>query len=187
MPLTRRRFTAAPLLALPALGLAACASSAAAPAPDALDAPNVVPISPRLVTSGQPTRAALEGLGARGFGGVIYLAPSTVPDAVRDEAAIVERQGLRYVNIPIPFNKPGDADFDAFVAAMDGMKDRQVLVHCQVNMRGSSMVFLYRVIAGHEPPEAAYEAVTKVWSPDGVWKQFIVAQLHRHGVDFEPY
>ena len=69
------------------------------------------------------------------------------------------------------------AAVDAFVAALDGMKDRQVLVHCQVNMRGSSMVFLYRTIVGKESPEAAYEAVTKVWSPNGVWKQFIVDQL----------
>lgn len=184
MLLKRRRHAFLPILVLPAWGLVACASSAAAPA---LDAPNVVPISPRLVTSGQPTRATLEGLGARGFGGVIYLAPSTVPDAVPDEAAIVERQGLRYVNIPIPFNKPTNADFDAFVSALNGMKDRQVLVHCQVNMRGSSMVFLYRVIAGKESPEVAYEAVTQVWTPNGVWKQFIVDQLHRHGVDFEPY
>lgn len=184
MPSTRRRLAAALLLVLPLLGPLARVAQAAAPG---LDAPNVVPISPRLVTSGQPTRATLEGLAARGFGGVIYLAPSTVPDAVRDEAAIVERQGLRYVNIPIPFNKPTDADFDAFVTALDGMKDRQVLVHCQVNMRGSSMVFLYRTIVGKESPEAAYEAVTKVWSPNGVWRQFIVDQLKRHSIDFEPY
>lgn len=174
----------APLLAVPALGLLAPLARGAAAA---LAAPNLVPISPRLVTSGQPTRAALESLGARGFGGVIYLAPSTVPDAVPDEAALVERQGLRYVNIPIPFNQPTDADFDAFVAALDGMQGRQVLVHCQVNMRASSMVFLYRVIVAHESPETAYDAVTRVWSPDGVWKRFIVAQLRRRGVGFEPY
>jgi len=56
-----------------------------------IDAPNVVAISPTLVTSGQPTAAALAQLGAQGFAAVINLAPPTAPDAVRDEAEIVRR------------------------------------------------------------------------------------------------
>jgi len=91
----------------------------AQPKPASLDAPNVVAISPRLVTSGQPTAASLATLAAQGFGAVIYLAPPTVPDAVRDEKAIVEGQGLAFVNIPINFGKPVEADFDAFRAALE--------------------------------------------------------------------
>lgn len=53
--------------------------------PARLAAPNVVEISPRLVTSGQPSAEALAGLKAQGFEAVIYLAPPTVTDAVRDE------------------------------------------------------------------------------------------------------
>lgn len=159
---------------------------AAAQAPK-LDAPNVVPISPRLVTSGQPTAAALAHLASQGFGAVIYLAPPTVPDAVRDEAAIVERQGLSYINIPIKFNNPTEADFESFVAALAQVGNRKVLVHCQVNMRASSMVFLHRVIVGNESPEAAYEAVSKVWSPEGPWKTLIVSELRKHRIAFEPY
>ena len=160
---------------------------AAWPQPPALDAPNVVPISPRLVTSGQPSAEALARLAATGFGAVIYLAPPDVPGAVHDEAAIVGRQGLAYVNIPIKFNQPTDADFESFVAAMARLGERKVLVHCQVNMRASSMVFLYRVIVGREAPEAAYESVARVWSPEDPWKALIVGQLRRHGIAFDPY
>lgn len=39
-----------------------------------IQAPNVISISPRLVTSGQPTADALSRLAAKGFGAVIYLA-----------------------------------------------------------------------------------------------------------------
>ncbi len=152
-----------------------------------LAAPNVVVISDRLVTAGQPSGLSLATLGSQGFGAVIYLAPLDVMGAVPDEGAIVERQGLKFVNIPIRFNHPTDADFDAFEAALATLPDRKVLVHCQVNMRASSIVFLHRVIAGHEDPEHAYEAVAKVWSPDGPWKRFIIGQLRRHGVAFEPY
>ncbi len=172
--------------ALCVLALIAAALPAIAQKPG-VDAPNVVAITPRLVTSGQPTAAALAQLGAQGFGAVIYLAPPTVRDAVRDEQAIVERQGLLYSNIPIYFNKPTEADFEAFTAALAAAGDRKVLVHCQVNMRASSMVFLHRVLVGKEPPEKAYEAVAQVWSPDGPWKTLIVTLLKKHRVAFEPY
>jgi hypothetical protein len=62
-----------------------------------------------------------------------------------------------------------------------------VLVHCQVNLRASCMTFLHRVIAGREAPPTAYEAVARVWSPNGVWRILLVEQLRRHGSDFEPY
>jgi protein tyrosine phosphatase (PTP) superfamily phosphohydrolase (DUF442 family) len=167
-------------------GLAMVAAPALAQTPK-IDAPNVVPISPTLFTSGQPSAASLAQLGAQGFGADIYLAPTSVSDAVADEAAIVERQGLVYLNIPINFNRPTEADFNAFAAALTGLSDRKVLVHCQVNMRASSMVFLYRVIVGKESPEKAYESVAKVWSPRGPWKELIVAMLAKHHIAFEPY
>ena len=153
----------------------------------AIDAPNVVPISPRLVTSGQPNADALSRLAAQGFGAVIYLAPPTVPDAVRGEAEIVRKQGLEFVNIPIKFDNPTEADFQSFVAAMDRFRDRKVLVHCQVNMRASSLTFLYRVIVGGEKPELAYESVARVWSPEGPWKRLLVSQLRKAGIAFDPY
>jgi protein tyrosine phosphatase (PTP) superfamily phosphohydrolase (DUF442 family) len=152
-----------------------------------LAAPNVVSISPRLVTSGQPSAAALAQLGSQGFGAVIYLAPPTVSDAVRDEAAIVQRQGLAYVNIPIKFDNPTEEDFTSFVSALSRLTDGKVLVHCQVNMRASSMVFLHRVIVGKEPPEQAYESVAKVWSPNDPWKSFIVSLLRKNKIAFDPY
>lgn len=152
-----------------------------------LQAPNVVPISASLVTSGQPTKAALARLSTQGFGAVVYLASPTVSDAVPGEADIVRGQGLEFVNIPIPFGDPTQADFQSFVEAMNRLHDRKVLVHCQVNMRASSMTFLYRVIVGHENPDQAYEAVARVWSPNRPWRKLIEAELHKAGIAFEPY
>ena len=151
-----------------------------------LRAPNVVEISSQLVTSGQPSAEALAGLGALGFGAVIYLAPPTVLDAVRDEALIVARQGLVFVNIPIRFDNPTEKDFEAFAGALRGLAGRKVLVHCQVNLRASSMVFLYRSIVAKDDPRVAYDSVTRVWAPDGPWKKLIQEQLKKHRIDFDP-
>lgn len=153
----------------------------------ALQAPNVVPISPMLVTSGQPTAASLQQLAAQEFGAVIYLAPPTVSDAVAGEADIVRAQGLEFINIPISFGNPSATDVDAFFAAMKHLQGKKVLVHCQVNMRASSMTFLYRTIVLKEKPEVTYEAVNKVWSPSGPWKRLIVDQLEAAGIRFDPF
>ncbi|MEO8305684.1 MAG: protein tyrosine phosphatase family protein [Betaproteobacteria bacterium] len=167
--------------ALPALGPLAAAAQQVA-----LRAPNVVEISPRLVTSGQPTAGALASLSALGFGAVIYLAPPTVSDAVKDEATIVARQGLVFVNIPINFEGPTEKDFETFAGVLGGLAGRKVLVHCQVNLRASSMVFLYRSIIAKDDPRVAYDSVTRVWAPDGPWKKLIQEQLKKHRIDFDP-
>jgi len=150
-------------------------------------APNAVEISSVLVTAGQPPADALARLGELGFQGVIYLAPPTVSDAVRDEALIVGRQGLVYVNIPIRFDNPTERDFDVFASILRSLAGRKVLVHCQINLRASTMVFLYRAIVAKEDPRVAYEAVSKVWTPEGPWKRLVQDLLRKHKIDFEPF
>ena len=54
-------------------------------------------------------------------------------------------------------------------------------------MRASTMVFLYRTIVAKEDPQRAYEAVIKVWLPQGPWKELIRDELRQHNIDFEPY
>jgi protein tyrosine phosphatase (PTP) superfamily phosphohydrolase (DUF442 family) len=115
-------------------------------------APNRVDVSPTLSTSGQPTRAFLETLKEQGYEAVVYLAPPTVGDALADEPKIVGRQGLLFVNIPIVWERPTAADFDAFTRVMKALDNRKVWIHCQMNLRASSMVFLHRVITLKEPP-----------------------------------
>ena len=170
-----------------AAALASAGSVRAAQPVWQMDAPNVVAITPRLMTSGQPTAAALAGLGAAGFEAVIYLVPGGVSDAVIDEEGIVQRQGLGWAHIPIPFDSPTEAHFEAFVAAMARWPDKRLLAHCQQNLRASSLVFLHRVLVGREDPERAYDAVAAVWSPSGPWLQLINGLLRKNGLRFVPY
>ena len=149
-------------------------------------APNRVDISPLLLTSGQPTKAFLEKLKTQGFEAVVYLAPPTVGDALADEPKIVGRQGLLYVNIPIVWEAPTAADFQSFTRVMQALAGRKVYVHCQMNLRASSMVFLHRVITMKEPPEKAWESVQRAWVPNATWRRYIVETLKAHQVAYEP-
>jgi len=174
-------------LVMAAAGLLALAPRAAAPAAPPLEAPNVVVIDAHLVTAGQPSARALAGLAAAGFQAVVYLAPASVPDAVKDEPELLARQGIRFVHIPIPFDAPEATHLQALAGALQTLKSQKVLVHCQVNMRASTLVFLYRTLTLQEDAARAYESVARVWSPNRTWRRFIVQQLGAHGIPFEPY
>lgn len=151
-----------------------------------LDAPNPVEISPALMTSGQPSRQALSDLKNLGVQAVIYLAPSSVPDAVKDEPELLKRQGIDFIHIPIPFGAPKEEHFVAVTEALTRLAGKKILVHCQVNMRASTMVFLHRVIILKEDPAQAYEAVSRVWSPQGPWRALVIEQLNKHQIAFQP-
>ncbi len=176
---------ASPIARIVIVALAFGATTTAWSQAPQLVAPNIVVISPRLVTSGQPSADALAELKAQGFDAVIYLAPPSVPDAVRDEQLIVTRQGLTFINIPIRFDNPTETDYETFAAVLGGLGNRKVLVHCQINLRASSMVFLYRTIALKENPRAAYATLSGVWSPNGPWRRLIESQLQKHNIAFE--
>ncbi|MCU0759629.1 MAG: protein tyrosine phosphatase family protein [Steroidobacteraceae bacterium] len=137
-----------------------------------------------LVTAGQPTRESLQGLGSEGYAAVISLAPGDAPDAVPDEARILAAQGIEYVHVPIPWLAPEAAHLEATAAALQRLRGRKVLVHCQKNMRASAVTFLVRVIHDGEDPAVAWSDVRKVWMPNETWTRFIDAQLRAHGRTF---
>jgi hypothetical protein len=94
-------------------------------------------------------------------------------------------QGLTFINIPIRFDNPTEADFETFASVLSDLGSRKVLVHCQINLRASAFVFLYRAIVLKDDPSLAYEAVSKVWLPEGPWRRLIESQLHKHKVAFD--
>ena len=149
-------------------------------------APNRVDVSPTLMTSGQPTRAFLQTLKSEGVQAVIYLAPPNVGDAVADEPRIVGSQGIAFVNLPMDWERPTLADFETFTRVMKALEGRKVYVHCQMNFRASSMVFLHRVITLKDPPDKAWESVQRAWVPNATWKAYILATLKAKGVAYEP-
>lgn len=152
-----------------------------------LAAPNAVEIDPLLVTAGQPSTAALRGLGGLGFQAVVYLAPWSAHDAIPEEPALLREQGIDFVQWPIDFDRPAENDFRQVSQALQRFAGRRALVHCQINLRASTMVFLHRAIVRREPPAAAYDAVLRVWTPRGPWMTLARDLLRRHGIDFEPF
>ena len=168
------------LLASVATG--ALAASILGPPSGARDHPaNFVRWRPGLASSAQPSALYLARLEAEGYDAVINLAPPQSYGSIASESAIVTGQGVGYLNIPVDFRRPTAADFSRFVEEMKQRSGQNVLVHCQVNMRGTAFVFLYRVIHEDAAVEEAAAKLTGVWIPDRAWKTFIDETLAAHG------
>ena len=147
---------------------------------------NLVIVSDRIHTSGQPTEAQLRGLINSGYDMVINLSPPQVFGSLQQEGGLVAQTGLRYVNIPVDWHHPMREDFKFFSDIMKLSQNKRILVHCQVNKRASLFSFLYRVIDKDVDPDEAYEKVTEVWSPDPHWLEFAKNVLARHKIEYEP-
>ena len=175
------------LIAIPGESLArllagACAAAVVTLAHAAPDVPdNFVQWRPGLASSAQPNSEYLKRARAQGYEVVINLAPPQSPGSIDNEGGIVGRQGVLYVNIPVNFTNPTPEDFRVFSDVMKSVAKKNVLVHCQVNLRGTSFTLLYRVIHEGAPMDESHAKLTSVWVPDPVWKKFIENVLAANG------
>lgn len=141
-------------------------------------------VDERLITSGQPSEAELAAFAAQGVEVVINLALHDDPNySLPDEAATVRQLGMGYIHIPVRFDHPTEADFLAFMRAMDAHSSQKLWVHCAANMRVTAFMGLYRVIRLGWTRAPAFELMHSVWSPDAVWSAFIEATLSVHGAN----
>jgi protein tyrosine phosphatase (PTP) superfamily phosphohydrolase (DUF442 family) len=141
---------------------------------------NYIEATPTIASAGMPTRDQLRALAARNRA-VINLAPSDAFGSHADERAIVEGAGARYVHVPVDFAAPRPADYERFAHELGALSEQKVFVHCQMNMRASVFVFLYRVLELGDDAERAYDDVLKVWQPNTVWSRFAVTVLKSRG------
>ena len=132
-----------------------------------------------LASSGMPSQRWMSEAKDLGYDTVIDLMPPHMHGA--GERGILESKGVRYVNIPVDFSRPTAEDFRRFSEAVETNKDRNILVHCMINQRGSSFTFLYRVIHEGAPLRDSQEKLLGVWVPDRVWRRFIEETLRANG------
>jgi protein tyrosine phosphatase (PTP) superfamily phosphohydrolase (DUF442 family) len=140
---------------------------------------NYYPISPLILTAGQPTAEQIALIGQAGCDVVINLARPSSPNALPDEAELVAALGMDYVAIPVVWEEPTMDDLARFFAVMEANQARKVFVHCVVNYRVSSFMYLYRVLLlGVDPDDAIWD-LRSIWEPDETWSAFIAAAIKK--------
>lgn len=145
---------------------------------DTLDSiTNFFQILPLVGTAGQPAAAQLRAVCDAGFELVVNLAMPDSTEALADEATIVADLGLDYRHIPVVWLNPTLDDLAHFFATMDANRGRRVFVHCALNYRVSSFMYLYRVLRLADDEEAARWDLLSIWEPDERWSAFISTAL----------
>ncbi len=162
------------LLAASSLSSHACASGRD-------DIKNYIEYSPGFASAGQPSREQFEILKSEGFERIVYIAFANSKGAIPDEDQLVKGLGMDYAQVPVIWDAPTIADFDAFAAIMQSAPDKKTLLHCQANYRATAFAFLYRVIYLDVPLAEARADMNAIWEPDGVWKDLVDAVLEKNG------
>lgn len=150
--------------------------------PITVDVLNFLQISELVGTGGQPTADQFAGIKSAGYEVVVNLAMPDSTNALPNEAELVREQGMEYVRIPVVWEDPKDNDLDQFFDVMALHQERKVFVHCVLNWRVSSFVYLYRVIQQGIPMEVAGHSLHRIWKPDPIWSRFIDRSLARYAV-----
>lgn len=120
--------------------------------------------SDNLATAGQPSNSQFSEIRQAGYELVINLSPANLPGAPRNEQQLVESAGMKYVHIPVDWDKPSLDDLSRFFDIMDRNKDHKVLVHCWLNARSSAFVYSFRTLRESMSDESEREVLTKIWN-----------------------
>lgn len=132
-----------------------------APPTAAPDIRNFLQVTPDFCTGAQPRPEHFAMLKSRGVKTVLNL---RVPEEHRaeEEKAAVEAAGLKYVNIPVNYRNPTNADVEAFLKATDDVASRPMFVHCTAAIRVGAFWLIRRVVRDGMTWEAALEEARKV-------------------------
>lgn len=121
-------------------------------------------IDDRIATGGQPTDAQFAAIRDEGYQAVINLAPSDAENhALPNEPEILSALGIEHTHIPVAWTNPTRADFEAFCAAMAGLKAKKTFVHCAANMRVTAFYALYARKFENWTQEQADALISGVW------------------------
>jgi protein tyrosine phosphatase (PTP) superfamily phosphohydrolase (DUF442 family) len=143
---------------------------------------NFYQIDKNTATAGQPTIDEFSVIKQNKFDLIINLATKDSPDAINNEAELVNNLGLDYVHIPVKFKAPTLSDLLQFFETMEQNRNKRVFVHCALNWRVASFIFLYRTIKDNVPITKAMQDLHCVWKPDDNWQVFIDGILARYNV-----
>ena len=132
-------------------------------------------ISENVGTSGQPTEDLFVDIAAAGYETVINLAMYNSDRSIPDEGSIVAEQGMTYIHLPVPFDKPTVAHLKKFIGIMTALEGSKVWVHCVVNKRVSAFMYHYLTKVKAMDEQQASSPILRKWAPDmeGAWRKFM--------------
>ncbi len=110
-------------------------------------------ISDTLVSAGQPTAEQYLKLGEAGVEIVISV-PRLVPPSDQPDFSAIQKAGLSYYTVHYDHEKP-IIPMEDFITLMKRFEGKNILVHCALNWRASSILSAYfQIVTGKVNPKA---------------------------------
>ena len=144
------------------------------------DVPHILCLDERFATAGQPKDEAFGKLAASGFRSVLSLRTASEGIDLDKERSLVEKSGMRYLNIPVVSSAPKPGQVDDFFKVVKDQNNQPMLIHCGSANRVGAFWMIYRVIEQGWPEDKALEEATKIGLTSPGLKTFAQNYIAEH-------
>jgi len=136
---------------------------------------NVQSVHANLITSGQPTAAALVQLREAGVQNVINLALQDASNALPNEDRFVLEQGMDYYHLPLLWDQPSVSQGLLILELVHHLREQPTWLHCALNKRVACLIYLYRRYYMRMDLPTAHDLLEQIWQPDATWTGWMFA------------
>jgi uncharacterized protein (TIGR01244 family) len=122
---------------------------------------NFLQVNSQFCTGGQPRPEHFARLKQDGVKAVLNLRTPSEHRA-EEERAEVEKQGMKYFNIPVVYTAPTNEQVDEFLRITDDAANRPMFIHCTAAIRVGAFWMIRRALRDGMTVDAALEDAKKV-------------------------
>lgn len=143
------------------------------------DIPRVLCINEKIATGGQPSDQAFAKLAAGGFRSVLNMRQSSEID-VEKERSLVEKAGMKFVNVPVTTSAPESERVVEFIKAVKDESNHPMLIHCGSANRVGAFWMIYLAIDEGLPEDKALAEAEKIGLTNPGLKAFAQNYIAQH-------
>ena len=126
------------------------------------DVPRVLCLDGSFATGGQPTEQAYAKAAAGGFHSVLSLRTANEGVDLARERSLVEKNNLRYFNIPVVSSAPRPEQADEFIRLVKEKSNHPMLINCSSANRVGAFMMIFRVLEQGWAEDKALEEAIKI-------------------------
>ena len=136
------------------------------------DVPRVLCLDGSFATGGQPTDQAYAKAAASGFRSVLSLRAAGEGVDLMRERALVEKNNMRYFNVPVVSSAPCPVQADEFIRFVKEKSNHPMLINCASANRAGAFMMIYRVLEQGWAEDKALEEAIKIGLKGDELKKF---------------
>jgi len=144
------------------------------------DVPRVLCLDDSFTTGGQPTEQAYAKAAAGGFHSVLSLRTANEGVDLTRERSLVEKNKLRYFNIPVVTSTPRPEHADEFLRLVKEKSNHPMLINCASANRVGAIMMIFRVLEQGWAEDKALEEAIKIGLRGDELKKFARDYIAQH-------